>query len=169
MSTSTFFLIRYRASFDRYCDTKRNYHFFLCQSTTYAVAVINVLFVRALANRLANIPVIVDAVDPGYSHSELDRHAQGFVGMVVYLVKLLLAMSAEQGSRQLIWGALGGKEDEEKLRGGYISRSNVIEPSDFVLSEQGQNMQEKIWVCMCFTTAAFAYLACLYRKKHWTS
>ncbi len=89
--------------------------------------------------------------------------------MVVYLVKLLLAMSAEQGSRQLIWGALGGKEDEEKLRGGYISRSNVIEPSDFVLSEQGQNMQEKIWVCMCFTTAAFAYLACLYRKKHWTS
>ncbi|KAF8350270.1 hypothetical protein F5887DRAFT_422881 [Amanita rubescens] len=84
-----------QASFDRYCDTK----------------LLNVLFVRALANRLANIPVIVDAIDPGYSHSELDRHAQGFTGMIVYLVKLLFAMSAEQGSRQLVWGALGGKED----------------------------------------------------------
>lgn len=150
LSTSTFSLIRDRASFDRYCDTKRNYHFFLCQSTTYGVAVINVLFVRALANRLANIPVIVNAVDPGYSHSELDRHAQGFAGMVVFLVKLILAMSAEQGSRQLVWGALGGKEDEENLRGAYISHSHITEPSDFVLSRQGQNLQEKIWVCMYF-------------------
>jgi hypothetical protein len=62
-------------------------------------------------------------------------------------MKLVLAISAEEGSRRLVWGALGGKEDEERLRGAFLRLSDrVSEPSDFVISDKGQEMQEKIWV-----------------------
>ena len=60
---------------------------------------------------------------------------------------LLLAIPTEKSSRRLVWGALGGQEDEEKMRGAYIGNSRIVEPSDFVLSDEGQQVQEKIWVC----------------------
>ncbi|KAF8350272.1 hypothetical protein F5887DRAFT_423189 [Amanita rubescens] len=115
----------------RYADTK----------------LLNVLFVRALADRLRNSPVIVDAVDPGYAISELCSRGKfhGLRLLTLYIMDLLLAISTEKGSRRLVWGALGGTEDEEKLRGAFVRCSRVSEPSDFVISDQGQEAQERIW------------------------
>jgi retinol dehydrogenase-12 len=110
--------------------------------------VLNLLFVRALADRLRNLPIIVNAVDPGYAISELRRNVQGFtIYLYFYFMDLLLALPTEKSSRRLVWGALGEQEDEEKMRGAYIGGSRVVEPSDFVLGGEGQQVQEKIWVC----------------------
>lgn len=58
-------------------------------------------------------------------------------------------MTTEEGSRQIIYGALAGagsQEEEENLKGAYIAQSQITEPSDFVLSELGIKAQEKLWV-----------------------
>jgi hypothetical protein len=65
------------------------------------------------------------------------------------LRKILLAWTAEQGSRNLIYAALAGsdgKEEEPDLHGAYISLFETAEPSEFVLSDKGKEVQEKTWV-----------------------
>ncbi|PBK67955.1 NAD(P)-binding protein [Armillaria solidipes] len=55
------------------------------------------------------------------------------------------AFTTEEGSRQLVYGAVGSLEDEEKLRGKYICMSEVMEESDFVISRDGKIIQDKVW------------------------
>ncbi len=50
----------------------------------------------------------------------------------------------KEGSRQLVYGAVGSLDDEEKLRGKYIQMSKVVEESDFVISEDGRIAQDKV-------------------------
>ena len=57
-----------------------------------------------------------------------------------------MARSTEQGSRQLIWASIGGKDNIEQLRGAYISSMQVREPSDSVVGEKGKLAQNKLWV-----------------------
>lgn len=71
------------------------------------VLVLNVFFFRALNARLPpTIPVIVNAVSPGYCYSELRREFSGLLAVIDYIMERLLAWTAEEGSRQLVWGAL---------------------------------------------------------------
>jgi retinol dehydrogenase-12 len=66
------------------------------------------------------------------------------------------AHTSEEGSRQLVWGAVGETGNENKLRGAYISSSQVQEASDIVLGVEGRKLQDKIWVCdfmFCFATS----------------
>lgn len=58
----------------------------------------------------------------------------------------LLAWTPEQGSRQLIFGSVAGRDDEEKMKGGYVSFGRLVEVADFVLSDEGHRMQDTIWV-----------------------
>jgi len=117
-------------------------------STTDSFQVLNLLFVRALADRLENVPVIVNAVDPGYAVSELRRNIHGLRLLIFYMMDLFLAIPTEKSSRRLVWAALGG-EDEERLRGAFVQSCRIAEPSDFVISksEQDQEVRENIWVC----------------------
>ncbi len=57
-----------------------------------------------------------------------------------------LAFTTEEGSRQLVYAAVGSPDNEEKLRGKYINLSEVVEESDFVISEDGKIVQDKVWV-----------------------
>ena len=66
----------------------------------------------------------------------------------------LLGYSTEEGSRQLVWAAVGGG-DEKRLRGGYVSFSDIVEVSDYVISETGLEAQEKIWVSSVFGVIYF--------------
>ena len=61
-------------------------------------------------------------------------------------MELLLARTSEQGSRQLIWACIGGKDNVDELRGAYISAMKIHEPSDSVVSEEGKRGQTIIWV-----------------------
>ncbi|KIK50843.1 hypothetical protein GYMLUDRAFT_252589 [Collybiopsis luxurians FD-317 M1] len=57
-------------------------------------------------------------------------------------------MTTEEGGRQLVWAAVGGSGstgEEEKLKGGYVSFGEVVEPSDYSMSEEGLKVEEKYW------------------------
>ncbi|KAK7458155.1 hypothetical protein VKT23_010063 [Stygiomarasmius scandens] len=61
-----------------------------------------------------------------------------------------IAFTAEEGSRQVVYGAFGGdgakQEDvEKKMRGGYVFMSELAEVSDFVLSEDGKRLEDRFW------------------------
>jgi len=57
----------------------------------------------------------------------------------------LLAWTPEQGSRQLIYAAIAERDNEDRMKGAYISGAAVVEPSDYVLSEEGVKMQDTLW------------------------
>jgi len=106
----------------------------------------NVFFVRELTKRLpANSPVIVNTVNPGYCKSELRRNLSFTLRMLHKIMEALLARTTEEGSRQLLWAAIGGTGRESELRGGYVSKSELQEVSDFVLSDEGAVVQTRIW------------------------
>lgn len=110
-------------------------------------SVLNVLFTRALNVLLPpTTPVVVCTVDPSFCISDLRRHIDH--GQYDELLKK--ARTAEEGSRQLIWGALAPQpyavEGEERYRGAYITDNAVSPPSPWVLSEEGKVMQDKAWV-----------------------
>ena len=107
---------------------------------------LNVFFARGLSERLRDKLVIVNAVNPGFCHSELARNRTGSRAWILWLMKKLLARTTEEGSRQLIWACIGGKDNVDQLRGAYISSMHVQEPSDFVISEEGKLSQTKLWV-----------------------
>ncbi|KAK0481242.1 hypothetical protein IW261DRAFT_1418353 [Armillaria novae-zelandiae] len=46
----------------------------------------------------------------------------------------------EEGSRQLVYGAVGSLYNEDKPRGKYIQRSEVV---DFVISKDGKIVQDE--------------------------
>ncbi|KAA1476834.1 short-chain dehydrogenase [Dentipellis sp. KUC8613] len=107
---------------------------------------LNVMFVRELAARLpSDSPVTADCVNPGLCSSELGRNASLIIRAVSYLLQFVMR-TPEQGSRQLIWAALGGRDREDVLRGAYVSDHGVEEPSDFLLGEQGVKDQKRILV-----------------------
>ena len=61
-------------------------------------------------------------------------------------MELVLARTTEEGSRQLIWACIGGKDNIDQLHGAYISSMHVQDPVDFVISEEGKGAQNKLWV-----------------------
>ncbi|TFK22499.1 NAD(P)-binding protein [Coprinopsis marcescibilis] len=60
-------------------------------------------------------------------------------------LKASLLRTAEEGSRQILWAALAHEEDPSLLRGSFVTHMKVTEPSDYVISEAGSKMQERIW------------------------
>jgi len=107
---------------------------------------LNIFFVRALNSRLRNRPVIVNTVNPGFCYSEIRRDMRS---LFMWVFEKLLARQAEEGSRQLVWAAVGtpegGESSSDKLRGAYINVARVEEPGDFVLGEAGKKREEKLW------------------------
>lgn len=62
----------------------------------------------------------------------------------------LLARSSEEGSRELVYAAVGGTEDEDALRGAFTNLQHVQEASDFVIGEVGKETQKRVWVRAAF-------------------
>ncbi len=111
------------------------------------IPVLNVFFVRELTKKLpANSPVIVTAVNPGYCKSQLKRNMPLVFGIFDSIMEFLLARTTEEGSRQLVWAAVGGAGREFELRGGYVSNADLEEVSDYALSDEGAAVQTRLWV-----------------------
>lgn len=108
------------------------------------LSVLSLFVVRALAKHLARTPII--AVNPHPGYSELRRNYGGFASIVDNLMEKMFARTSEQGSRGLVFAVVGGTEKEDALRGAYTNLRKVQEPSDFVISEAGQEAQKRIWV-----------------------
>ncbi|KAG6918158.1 hypothetical protein DXG01_016143 [Tephrocybe rancida] len=115
---------------DRYPDTK----------------LLDVLFYLALNERLGtHSPVIVNGVNPGFCLTEIRREFTGLKAMLVGVMEWLIARTSEEGSRQLIYAAVGGADDEDQLCGAYISCARVSEASDFAIGAKGRVVQDKLW------------------------
>ena len=113
--------------------------------------VLNVLYVRELTKKLpANSPIIVTSVNPGYCKTQLARNLPFFMRLRMMIMAALLGRTAEQGSRQLVWAAVGGAGREFELRGAYVNKADIQEVSDYVLSDDGAVAQRRIWVRHCF-------------------
>ncbi|KAF7360243.1 hypothetical protein MVEN_00753100 [Mycena venus] len=107
---------------------------------------LNVFFVRALNARLTpSTPLIVNTVNPGLCDSELRREISGIQAVLASLVVSVLAFTAEEGSRQLVWAAVAEQNQPEKLRGEFISACKVTEVADFVLSPEGVKAENQLW------------------------
>ena len=66
--------------------------------------------------------------------------------MIFSVMEALLARTTEEGSRQLVWAAIGGAGRESDLRGGFVSKANLQEVSDYALSDEGAVVQTRLWV-----------------------
>ena len=64
--------------------------------------------------------------------------------MVGKMIQALLARTTEEGSRQLVWAAVGGVGREFELRGGYVNKANLEEVSDYALSDEGAALQTRL-------------------------
>ncbi|KAK7031656.1 hypothetical protein R3P38DRAFT_2774153 [Favolaschia claudopus] len=109
-------------------------------------AVLNILFVRAFNERLpASTPLVINAVNPGLCKTDLLRETQGIAALIVGMILNIVAFTAEEGSRQLVFGALGNADRPNDLRGEYLSACRVFEVSDFILSADGVKAQDQLW------------------------
>ncbi|KAI0037540.1 NAD(P)-binding protein [Auriscalpium vulgare] len=107
---------------------------------------LDVFITREFASRIsADSPLVVNTVNPGFCKTELARNIPFPASVGMKLFQFFVARTAEMGSRVLVWGALGGRNRERDLHGAYISDGAVNEPSDFVLSDEGMQMQQRIW------------------------
>ncbi|KAF7966700.1 hypothetical protein HWV62_37326 [Athelia sp. TMB] len=107
---------------------------------------LNVLFARALTARLSpSAPVIATSINPGFCKSDL-LHSMAFPqSAVAGLAQKAIAFKTEEGSRQLVYGAVGGADSVDAMRGAYVSAGGVKEVSDFVLSPEGSVVENRIW------------------------
>ncbi|KAK0474335.1 hypothetical protein EDD18DRAFT_257443 [Armillaria luteobubalina] len=107
---------------------------------------LNVLFARSLQLHVPSSPAItVNSVNPGFCHSGLRTTIPAEEAEAMRKEEEELCFTTEEGSRQLVYGAVGSLDDEEKLRGKFIQMSEVVEESDFVISEDGKIVQDKVW------------------------
>ncbi|KAJ7160935.1 hypothetical protein C8R46DRAFT_1106009 [Mycena filopes] len=107
---------------------------------------LNIMFARGLDARLgADAPVVVNTVNPGMCVSELRRDLPAVLAFIFGIAERIMAFTAEEGSRQLVFGALGHPERPADLRGEYINQSRVEEPSDYVVGAVGRKAQDQIW------------------------
>lgn len=112
-----------------------------------SLAVLNIFFVRALQKRLS--PITVNAINPGFCASDLRRNLED-PAFIAIMDKMMsdFGLSTEEGSRHIVYGAVGRLGEEDKLRGQFLSYSRLAEVSDYVLSEDGKIAEEKLWVSL---------------------
>ncbi|EXJ58603.1 hypothetical protein A1O7_06030 [Cladophialophora yegresii CBS 114405] len=86
--------------------------------------------------------IIINVVNPGFVKTEIMRSAGGVLFRLFFApLRAILARSAEVGSRTILHGAAGGRE----THGQYLSDCAVTEPSGFVTSAEGVEVQKKLW------------------------
>ena len=91
-----------------------------------------------VARHHGNYPVVINYSNPGLCHSELLRE----VWLPAYLIKLLLARTAEVGSRTLVHAASAGSASH----GQYLSDAQIADPPALLLSKEGAETQERVWI-----------------------
>ena len=103
-----------------------------------------VLLARELAIRvssLSNNRIIVSIVTPGFCKSQISRNLPLAGRLSVGLFLALIGRTTEAGSRCLVSAAAAGAD----THGQYLDSCRVSEPSAFVLSEEGRNVQPRVY------------------------
>jgi hypothetical protein len=109
------------------------------------ISVLSLFFAKELARRPGSehLPTVV-AVNPGYCSTDLDSEFKAYT-IQRYLTQAsdyFIARSPEMGSRTLIHAAVS----EDDLNGKYLANCRVERASEFSLSEEGLEVQKRLWV-----------------------
>ncbi|KAE9406207.1 short-chain dehydrogenase [Gymnopus androsaceus JB14] len=108
--------------------------------------ILNVMLVRKLVELLPKTVVPV-TLSPGFCLSGLRRNATGEIAVQFKKMEETFAYTSEEGSRHIIFSAIGGTDEE--LRGAFISESWIpLELPDWMLSQEGKKAEDKIWTEM---------------------
>ncbi|KAH8813359.1 hypothetical protein F5884DRAFT_727081 [Xylogone sp. PMI_703] len=83
--------------------------------------------------------VILNCCAPGFVKTELDQESQD--SMMFKIMEAVLARDVKIGSRCLVDGIAKGKESH----GQYLSECKVKNPSKFVRSKEGAQIQKRVW------------------------
>ncbi|KAG6818613.1 hypothetical protein H0H93_003443 [Arthromyces matolae] len=107
---------------------------------------LGILFYQALNEKLGpDSRIITNGANPGFCLSEIRRDLSGFERCFFLVLDKTIARTAEEGSRQIVYAAVGGAGEEDRFRGSYISLARVAEASDFAIGPEGHVLQEKLW------------------------
>lgn len=87
-------------------------------------SVLGVYFARTLNDRLAGKPLIINTVDPGFCKSSIGRNRKGVESFIFNLLSKTVGRTSEEGSRQLVWAAVGGEDQKENLRGAFVDMAS---------------------------------------------
>ncbi|KAK3353913.1 putative short-chain dehydrogenase/reductase family protein [Lasiosphaeria hispida] len=85
--------------------------------------------------------VITSIINPGFVNTQIMRHASPLMEMYMKLLRVTMSRTSDEGGRTLVHGAEGGEE----THGQYLGDCHVAIPSDYVTSEDGRQVQEKLW------------------------
>ncbi|PPQ80661.1 hypothetical protein CVT25_001623 [Psilocybe cyanescens] len=85
---------------------------------------LGVYFARTLNDRLAGKPLIINTVDPGFCKSSIGRNRKGVESFIFNLLSKTVGRTSEEGSRQLVWAAVGGEDQKENLRGAFVDMAS---------------------------------------------
>ncbi|KAI9677126.1 MAG: putative secondary metabolism biosynthetic enzyme [Bathelium mastoideum] len=99
--------------------------------------------VRQFAAQCQNTGVIVNMVAPGLCRTGLGREARTFTKIMHESVRLMMARTAEVGSRTILHGLIAGEESHGKLLSGCKIKEYWV--PEWVNNMEGQRLQEKIW------------------------
>lgn len=107
------------------------------------------------------------SVNPGFCASELRRNViegNRFLAFLEWLMVKLVGFTGEEGSRQLVYAAVGG----EDLNGQYISMSKITDPCDLAIGDDGRILQEEYWVSIMCLSIKYR-LTWIYRRSSFLS
>lgn len=107
----------------------------------------NLLFGKALARRLEQDQVFVNMVHPGFTSTELNRHAGdtfgAISGMIAGTITKLAGKDPKQGALTQLYAATSVEVEAKNLRGRYfVPVAKEAEPSMLAKDEV---LQEKLW------------------------
>ncbi|KAL5381603.1 hypothetical protein DPSP01_007051 [Paraphaeosphaeria sporulosa] len=104
----------------------------------YTTKLLNVLWTRELSSKVPAGTIIINTVNPGFCYSGLHRHESS--GIIKIFLWMFGWSSAEGG--YCLTNAL---IQQENSHGKYLSEQRQTPPSPFVLSSEGQDVQQKVW------------------------
>ncbi|KAF9380039.1 hypothetical protein CPB97_008606 [Podila verticillata] len=107
----------------------------------------NILFAKALARRLANEKVYVNALHPGFVYTDLQRNTQASMGKIASigydLAGRISAASPTKGAYNQLFCATSPEIEEKDYRGLYFMPTGIeFRPSPYASDEE---LQEKLW------------------------
>ncbi|KIY62167.1 NAD(P)-binding protein [Cylindrobasidium torrendii FP15055 ss-10] len=105
---------------------------------------IELFYTRSLQAYIGqDAPLVVTCLNPGYCYSNFRANAPPGVKQGLEDLEKEYAYTTEEGSRQLVFGAVN--DDPEALKGQYFSMCKVREVSDYALSDEGWSMERRFW------------------------
>jgi NAD(P)-dependent dehydrogenase (short-subunit alcohol dehydrogenase family) len=127
----------YRASIDfNDLQMQHNYKSFGAYSTS---KLLNILFTRALARRLAGTGVTTNSLHPGFVKTRIGDETTGFAAAVFRFMKIF-AITPEKGAETIVY--LASSEEAAKTSGLYYYKCKPAEPSKVA---QDDEAAERLW------------------------